>query len=157
LYDVEAVLDECGTKTKIEVLAKWERYHMSWASWEPIDAIPAHFIDTFRKEVKVKWGACRDKDNLEKNSLKAAQVMSPSDAEELTRLREEEQKKSMRPLRIHLPPKRLLRTVEPEAIFRMLTNVHKTLRQVGNEILFKTIDTMDGLEHLRGLVTMKQT
>jgi len=52
---------------------------------------------------------------------------------------------------------RLLRTIEPEAIFRLLTNVHKTLGHVGDEILFKTIDTMDGLEHLRNLVLMKQT
>ena len=54
--------------------------------------------------VKDKWLAHRDKDNLEKDTLKAAQVESPSDAEELTRLRKEKQKNSMRQLRIHLPP-----------------------------------------------------
>jgi len=104
LYDVEIVLDERGTKAKREVLVKWEGYNMSSTSLKPIAAIPAQFSDTFRKEVKDKWLAHRDKDNLEKDTLKAAQVESPSDAEELTRLRKEKQKNSMRQLRIHLPP-----------------------------------------------------
>ena len=74
---------------------------LSSTSWEPIAAIPAQFIDIFRKAVKDEWWARRDKDNIEKDILKAAQVMRPSDAEELRRLRKEKQKKSMRPLRIH--------------------------------------------------------
>jgi len=88
--DVEAVLNERGTKAKREILVKYEGYDMSLASWKLIDAIPAHLIDTFHKTDKWARG---DKDNLEKDILKAAQLISPSEASELTRLRKEKQKK----------------------------------------------------------------